>query len=199
MAQSPLVFSAAAQALLAGHLVHYRLGVKLALRNETLYLAQGETFIDNTGQRWDGLGVLGALSGLECGAEAATAPLQMTLTGVIAADSPRASLFSALVDAVNGSTADMVGCTVTVYLLLFDATRGQAIDTPYVLQLYKIGQTSLQYSAKSVTLTVLCDPLFGGKHVPPLSLVTDPDQQAKYPGDTIFERVGSKRTVITYG
>jgi hypothetical protein len=198
MPQPAIAFSQTAQAVLAGHLVRARLGVKLGLAAGPLYLCMGDSFKDSSGQRWEGLGVLGELSGLQCGAEAVTSPLTMTLSGVISDDTTRKELFSTLKDAALSSTAELAGRTVSVYLLLFDATMGQPVDAPYVLQIYQIGNASLRYDGAAVTYTLSADPLFGGKHIPPLNLLSDADQQAKYPGDAALERMAWRKTVVTY-
>ena len=54
MPQPPILFSDAAQRMLEGQTVQACFGVKLELVNETLFLAQGTSFTDNAGQRWQG-------------------------------------------------------------------------------------------------------------------------------------------------
>lgn len=197
MTQPAVAFSATVQALLSEHVVRAVFGVKLELASETVYLVQGDSFVDNVGRRWEGLGLLGALSGLQIGAEAATAPLQLILSGVVGDKKERLTAYATIRRAAAIGNAEIVGGTATVYAFFFDRTLGVPIDLPYMLQIYQLGNASLQYDAGAITLTVTADPLFGGKHVPPLNLVTDADQQAKYPGDRIFERIGWKKTVIT--
>lgn len=198
MPQPDVVFSEAAQALLAGAVVPAVYGVKVETASETLYLCQGDSFTDNTGQRWTGLGLFGSISGLQCGPEAATAPLQITLSGIVEADKAQ-SAYSSIASAIRDGGNEFVGRSATVYLLLFDAATHQPLDMPYMLQIYQMGYASFSYDGSSgaATLTVPADPLFGGKHIPPLNLVSDADQQARYPGDRIFERMGWRKTVIT--
>jgi hypothetical protein len=197
MAQPAVAFSAAAQAILDGHIIRACFGVRMELQSETLHLCQGDTFTDNTGQTWLGLGALGTISGVQCGAEAVTAPLQLTVSGLL--DDAGKGRLPSLARAIGDSNAEILGGTVTVYWLLFDQTTAKAIDLPYMLQVYQMGSASFAYdgASNSATLTIPADPLFGGKHIPPLNLVSDADQQARYPGDRIFERIGWKKTVVT--
>lgn len=200
MAQPPIFFSETAQALLSGHVVRATLGVRLDLLSETLFLCEGDSFTDNAGQAWTGLGLLGSISGVSVGAEIATAPLQMTLSGVVGNEMLRSEVYPAFARAISASNSEIVGRRAVVYLHLFDATAMTPIDFPYMLQIYQMGNAVFAFdgAAGSATLTVPADPLFGGKHIPPLNLVSDADQQAKYPGDRIFERMGWRKTVITY-
>ncbi|WP_363346281.1 hypothetical protein [Methylocystis echinoides] len=197
MPQPPLAFSATAQALLDEHVVRAVYGVKIEMASETVYLCQGDSFVDRVGQRWLGLGILGAISGLQVGPEAATSPLELTLSGLVGDEKRFQSVYAPIRRAIADSHAEIVGATATVYALIFDRTLGRAIDFPYMLQIYQLGRPSLQYENGEITFTVVGEPLFGGKHIPPLNLVSDADQQAKYPGDRIFERIGWKKTVVT--
>lgn len=194
-----VLFSDAAQAILDGHIVYASYGVKLELTTETLYLTQGDSFVDNVGQRWDGLGLLGQISGVQVGPEAATSPLQMTLSGIVEDDKTRAQLYPTLFAAARDSNAEIRGGVASVYIHLFDSTTGRAIDMPYLAQIYELDNATFAYDGESgsVTISVPGDPLFGGKHIAPLNMVTDADQQAKYPNDRIFERVGYKHQVVT--
>lgn len=200
MPQPAVFFSETAQAILAGHIVRATLGVKLDLQSETLFLCEGDTFTDNAGQTWTGLGLLGSISGVQVGAEIATAPLQMTLSGVIENETIRSEIYPTFARAIGATNPEIVGRRAVVYLHLFDATAMTPVDLPYMLQIYQMGNAVFAFdgAAGSATLTIPADPLFGGKHIPPLNLISDADQQAKYPGDRIFERMGWRKTVITY-
>jgi len=203
MAAPDVLFSATVQSILAGNIVRAIYGVQLQLVSETLFLCQGDSFIDNTGQKWTGLGMLGQISGIQCGAEAATSPLQLTLSKVLApqtADKSVGHIYSTLSRAVSDSVNETLGRQAVVYLMFFDSVSSVPIDLPYVVARYQLGSGSLAFDSTngSVTFTLPAEPLFGSKHIPPLNLVSHTDQQMKYPGDNIFERVGYKHTVITY-
>jgi hypothetical protein len=195
--QPPIAFSDAVQAMLAEHVVLARFGVQLDLASETVYLCQGDSFRDNVGRLWRGLGLFGELAGLQIGAEAATSPIQLTLAGLVEDDKTLQSPYAALGRAAADASAEIIGRTASVYVMFFDETLGQSVDLPYLLQSYQLGAASLEIGDGQIALTVQGDPLFGGKHIAPLNLVCDEDQQQKYPGDRVFERVGWRKTVIT--
>jgi hypothetical protein len=195
--QPPLAFSDAVQAMLAEHVVLARFGVQFDLVSETVYLCQGDSFRDNVGRFWQGLGLFGELSGLQIAAEAAISPIQLTLSGLVEDDKTRASPYAALGRAAADASAEMIGRTASVFVMFFDSTLGQPVDLPYLLQSYQLGAATLEIGEGQITLSVQGDPLFGGKHIAPLNLVCDEDQQQTYPGDRVFERVGWRKTVIT--
>jgi hypothetical protein len=195
--QPPIAFSDAVQAMLSEHVVLARFGVQLDLASETVYLCQGDSFRDNVGRMWRGLGLFGELAGLQIGAEAATSPIQLTLAGLVEDDKTLQSPYAALGRAAADASAEIIGRTASVYVMFFDETLGQPVDLPYLLQSYQLGAATLEIGEGQIALTVRGDPLFGGKHIAPLNLVCDEDQQQKYPGDRIFERVGWRKTVIT--
>jgi hypothetical protein len=199
MPQPEPFFSAAAREMLAGQVIRAAYGVEMELESETIRLCNGDTVTDNVGQQWRGLGVLGSISGIQCGAEAVTAPLQMAISGrLLTMKSQKAANFRATLSrAVADSNAEILGRTVRVFWLLFNARTAAAVDLPYLLQTYQMGSASLSFDGAKIVLSIPADPLFGGKHIPPLNLVSDADQQAKYPGDRIFERIGWKKTVVT--
>jgi hypothetical protein len=173
-----IVFSHAAQLVLAGQRVGAAVGVKLELASETLNLWLGNGKVrSNDGQYWEGLGRLGGISGLEFGAIAATQPLNLTLSG----------LDAQLAAAAREQYSEMRGRRVSVYLLLFNEAM-QSIDLPYLCMLATIDNASLRRSGDAFTLEVVAEPIFNTKHMPALNLVTDADQQARFPGDRIFDR-----------
>lgn len=188
MPQPPILFSDAAQRMLEGQTVQACFGVKLELINETLFLAQGTSFTDNAGQRWQGLGALGNISGVQVGPEAASSPVELTLSG----------LDSSLAPAARASNQFIRGGAATVYFFLFDQNF-KPLDLPFAMQRYKLDNGALIYSGgdNSCVLRIRGEPVFAAKHISPLSLISDMDQQSKHPGDTIFERMGFKHIVVT--
>lgn len=173
-----IVFSHAAQLVLSGQRVGAAVAVKLELASETLNVWLGNGLVrSNDGQEWEGLGIFGGISGLDFGAQAATQPINMTLSG----------LDASLAAAAREQYSEMRGRRVSVYVLLFDANM-QSIDLPYLCMLATIDHASLKRSGDSFVLEVVAEPIFSTKHMPALNLVTDADQQARYPGDKIFDR-----------
>jgi hypothetical protein len=184
-AAGDVVFSHAAQLVLAGQRVGVTIGVKMELEGSTenLWLGNG-ALRSNDGQEWKGLGELGGVSGLEFGALAATQPVTLTLSG----------LSAKLAEDARSDYAQMRGRRVSIYALLFDQNM-QPIDLPYLCMLATIDHASLKRSSDTFVLEVVAEPIFSTKHMPALNLVTDSDQQTRYPGDKIFDRAAYPHTL----
>ena len=182
----PIVFSDAAQLILAGQRVGVAVGVKLELVSETLNLWLGNGKVrSNDGQEWEGLGRLGGISGLEFGALAATQPINLTLSG----------LDAYLASVARSQYSEMRGRRVSAYMLLFDENM-RSTDLPYLCMLAVIDNVSIRRSGDTFTIEVSAEPVFSRKHMPAFNLVTDADQQARYPNDRIFERAAYSHTVF---
>jgi len=181
-----LIFTDAAQLLLAGQIVNMAVAVELELLNETLRLWRGQGGVTtNDGREWEGLGAFGDISGLNFGYEAATDFVTMTLSG----------LNNELAQAARDQESQMRGRTASVYVLLSDSDW-RPVDMPYLCQMAIIDRAALKYSDDTYILELTAEPLFASKHLPTLNLVTDADQQARHPGDKIFKRVGFTHTIF---
>jgi hypothetical protein len=173
-----IVFSEAAQAILSGQRVGAAVAVKLELANETLNLWLGNGRVrSNDGQYWEGLGRFGGISGLEFGAKASTRPIAMTLSG----------LDARLAGMARSEYSGMQGRRVSVYALVFNQ-KMKCIDLPYLCMLATIENAGMRRSGDRFVLELNAKPIFNTKHMPALNLVTDADQQTRYPGDKIFDR-----------
>lgn len=176
----PPVFTEAAQLLLSGRLVNMALGVKMELRDETVYYRRGGgTVVTNDGIEWFGLGILGDIQGLDFSPNLSTDPLSLRLSGL--------ELDDRLPGLARQQHAEMRGRLISVYALLFNE-YWQPVDMPYLCQMATIDNARLMFEASSTILEVTAEPLFSSKHLPPLGLVTDADQRSRYPGDRIFDR-----------
>lgn len=183
----PIVFSATAQAKLAGQRVAVAAAVKMELAGETIFLWLGNGKLrTNDGQEWEGLGRLGGLDGLEFGAIAPTQQITMKLSG----------LDAELANDARDQYAQMRGRRVSVYALVGNESTGQQIDMPYLVMLATIDRATLQRSGDMWVLETMAEPLFSSKHVPALNLVTNADQIKRYPGDKIFERASYPHTIF---
>lgn len=181
-----LVFTEAAQAALSGQVVNMSVAVKLELTDETLFLWRGAgSLTTNDGVTWEGLGKFGDISGLDFSPDAATDPITLTLSG----------LDATLAEYARTQQDTLRGRVVSVYVLMFDS-QWQPLDMPYLCQLAVIDLARLKYSNDSFVLELVAEPLFASKHLPSLNLVTDADQQSRYPGDKIFERVAYTHTIF---
>lgn len=186
MVSQPLVFTDAAAILLAGGSINIAVGVRLELPGETLNLAVGQgSIITNDGTRWDGLGDVGSIDGLDFGPRAATETIAMTLSG----------LNPELARLAREDASDIRGSRVGVYVMLFDK-NWRPVDLPYLCQMAIVDRASLKRSGETYVMEVTAEPLFSSKHIPPLNLVTDADQRAKWAGDRIFERASYQHTVF---
>lgn len=181
----PLVFSDAAALLLSGASINRALAVRIELPGETLSLALGHgSIVSNDGTRWEGIGDLGAIDGLDFGPNAPTEAITMTLSG----------LNADLAKLAREDSATLRGSLVSIFVLLFDA-QWQPVDLPYLCQVAQIDQASLKRTGDTYVMEVTAEPPTSSKHIPALNLVTDADQQARYPGDKIFERASYQHTI----
>ena len=183
----PIVFSDAAQEILAGQRVAVVAAIKMELASETAFLWLGDGKIrSNDGQEWEGSGRAGGIDGLEFGAIAATQPITMKLSG----------LDTSLAAAAREQYTQMRGRRVSAYVLVGNESSGQPIDMPYLTMLATIDRATLQRSGDTWVLEVTAEPLFTSKHVPALNLVTNADQVNRFPGDKIFERASYPHTIF---
>jgi hypothetical protein len=181
----PLVFSDAAALLLSGASINRALAVRIELPGETLNLALGHgSIVTNDGTRWTGLGDFGGIDGLDFGPNAPTEAITLTLSG----------LNAELAKYAREDSIDIRGSLVSVFVLLFDA-QWQPVDLPYLCQVAQVDQPSLKRSGDTYVMEVTAEPPTSSKHIPALNLVTDADQQARYPGDRIFERAAYQHTI----
>ena len=176
-----LYFSGTVAAMMAGREVRASIGVKFNFASSTMRVWQGRgAFVDNSSNTWQGLGEFGTISGLQGSSMLSVDPVTMTLSGVD----------PTLMATVRNQASEIVGRTCGVYFLMFDA-NWDLLDAPYLAELYLMDKASFSVDGESQTMIVnlSAEPLFFSKHVPPVSMMTDADQQRKYPGDTIFQRV----------
>jgi hypothetical protein len=176
-----LYFSGAVAAMLAGREVRVSTGVWFDFASQAMRVWQGRgAFTDNAGNVWQGLGEFGEISGLQGSSMLSIDPVSMTLSG----------LDASLMGLVRNQANEIAGRRCGVYFLMFDQNF-QPLDAPYLTEPYLMDKATFRVDGESRTMTVnlSAEPLFYSKHVPPVSLMTDADQQSKYPGDTIFQRV----------
>lgn len=186
-----LYFSEAVQEMLSGRNVHVALGVwfDFASGVERVWLGRG-TFTAKDGTQWSGMGELAAIDGVAAAAGLSTEPITLTLSG----------LDTTILDITRQQASEIRGRRCGVYILMFDATFAP-LDAPYLVELYLMDKASFTVEGESrqMSISVIAEPLFSTKHVPRFSLMSDQDQQTKYPGDRIFERVAllaGRQTIV---
>ena len=189
--KAEIFFSQSVQEMLEGRNIYAALGVwfDFASGEERVWLGRG-TFTARDGTEWSGLGELAAVDGIQSSAGLSTEPITMTLSG----------LDTSILDMTRAQASEIRGRRCGVYLLMFDE-NAQPIDSPYLIDLYLMDKANFTVSGETrqMSITVTAEPLFSTKHIPRFSLMTDQDQQTRYPGDKIFERVSllaGRQTVV---
>lgn len=184
-------FSQTVQEMVSGRNVYMALGVKFEFASETIlcWLGRG-TFTAGDGTEWTGLGEVASIDGVQASALVSIDPVTITLSGLD-------TEFMAL---TREQATEIRGRRCGVYILCFDE-NWQPIDAPYLVELYLMEKATFTVDGetRTMSITVTAEPLFYTKHVPLTSFMTDQDQQKKYPGDKVFERVAllsGRQTVI---
>jgi len=176
-----LYFPKTVEQMLAGHEVRMSVGVWFDFQSQPMRVWQGRgAFTDPGGNTWNGLGAFGQITGLQGSSMLSVDPITMALSGL---DATMANVARQQADELRGRRCG-------VYLISFDENWG-LVDNPYLLELYLMDKATLSVDGETRTLviTLSAEPLFFSKHIPPVAMITDADQQRKYPGDTIFKRV----------
>lgn len=186
-----LFFSDAVKEMLAGRNVNAALGVWFDFASEEMrvWLGRG-TFTARDGTEWSGLGEIASIDGMQSSPMLSTEPVTMTLSG----------LDASIIEMTRAQASEIRGRRCGIYILMFDE-NAQPIDEPYLVELYLMDKASFTVDGETrqMTVSLTAEPLFSTKHVPRFSLMTDQDQQLKYPGDGIFKRVqllAGRQTVV---
>lgn len=186
-----IYFSSTVQTMLSGYEVRSSIGVwfDFASGAERVWLGRGSV-TTNDSNTWLGMGNLANISGLQASSMMSTEPVEMTLSG----------LDTQLMNSVRNQATDIRGRRCGIYLLMFDA-GWRPLDNPYLIELYLMDKASFTIDGESRTMSVslIAEPLFSQKHIPATAFMTDQDQQYKYSGDKIFERVplmAGRQTVV---
>jgi hypothetical protein len=184
-------FSETVQEMVSGRNVHVAIGVRFEFASETIQCWMGRgTFTANDNTEWLGLGELASIDGVQTSAIVSIEPVTITLSG----------LDPVLMELTRQQATEIRGKRCGVYILCFD-DNWKPLDDPYLVELYLMDKAtfSVDGESRTMSITVTAEPLFYTKHVPLTSYMTDQDQQRKYPGDKVFERVAllaGRQTVI---
>jgi hypothetical protein len=177
----PVVFSAAAQAMLSGHVVRAAFGAWFDFTSgpERVWLGEG-TYIATDGTVWSGLGGFASIDGEDLSWGLSTDSVTLKLSG----------LDPSFVSETRAQAKEIRGRKCGIYQLLRDSNE-QSLDAPYLVQLYFMDNAtfSVDGGTDQLIISMTIEPLFTTKHLPAFALVTDQDQQRKFPGDKIFERI----------
>jgi hypothetical protein len=143
-----------------------------------LWLGQGR--ITAGGETWDGLGEFVSMSSLSSGAGDVAAPVTFSLSGV---DEEIHALAVA-----GGQTVR--GRAVAISLQFYNHAM-VALDSPVVFWTGKMDRITAEGDLQSRSVSLICEGLFTNRSKPVAGLLSDRDQQARFPGDKGLQFVNS--------
>lgn len=144
----------------------------------------------NDGERWDGLGKVGAVTGIEQAVNGTAPEMTFTLSGV---DSQILRLARAEYD------AEVKGRFVYVLVQFFgvddpaDPDNQRPLDLPYPIACGRCLRPEFNFdqSSGARSVSVKAESLFSLRSRPRYAMYTDADQQRRFAGDRGFEFVGT--------
>jgi hypothetical protein len=162
-----------------------------------LWLGGNGELETNDGQIWNGLGQIGALSGVEQAVNGDAPEMTFTLSGV---DSQIVRLAREEFD------AEAKGRMVYVLIQFFgvddpeDPDNQRPLDLPYPIAAARVLTPEFVYGENGErSVTVRCESLFSLRSRPRYAMYTDSDQQRRFPGDLGFSFVaGLVSKVVTW-
>lgn len=169
------IFGPAVLAALAGRSIAAVPLVFFDFLSQPMYLWQGHGQLVAGGQTWAGTGDLGTLDGVNSAISDAAQAVTFTLSGVT----------PAIQGLALSAQSRVRGRTIIVYVQFFDATQMTALGD--LLSVWSGVMDVMTFAAqgpasRSITLTAEGDN--ADRRRPRFGLLTDADQQARYPGDT---------------
>jgi len=186
------LFTNTIRAQAAGQHVIAALFVTFAFKSETLRVWEGDGPIDRGGFTWRGMGSrtdgmgnpLQAIDGLEQAVNGTAPQLTLTLSGVDA---------TVVQAARKDADADEIeGRDLTIEIGFFDATSPNLVPLDGLMQLGVWTMQKPSFTATGPTLrtiTLPCETLFAQRSRAPFGMLTDRDQQRRFPGDKALEFV----------
>ena len=148
----------------------------------------------NDGHVWDGLGRLGAISGIEQAVNGEAPEVTFTLSGV---DTEMVRL------ARDEFETECKGRLITVLLQFFgtddpaDPDNQRPLDLPYPIVTARALTSEFLFGENDErSITIRCESLFSLRSRPRAALYTDADQQRRFPGDLGFAFVASLRNKV---
>lgn len=124
------------------------------------------------GRRWQGAGKLISVSGLEYAENMAAQPASFSLSGATP---------ELLAVAINADT-EIKNRPCAVYLQFLSA-KYTPLDDPIAIWVGRMDTLSFKGNLNNQTLTLNAETLFVERTRSPYGLLTDTDQQARWPGD----------------
>lgn len=144
----------------------------------------------NDGALWDGLGQIGAISGVEQAVNGDAPEMSFTLSGVD----------SAILRLARAEYSDEVKGRIVYVLVQFfgvedpdDPDNQRPLDLPYPIAAGRCLRPEFLTNRESgeKAVTIKAESLFSLRSRPRYAMYTDADQQRRFPGDKGFEFVGT--------
>jgi hypothetical protein len=173
-------FSEAIAAALKGEAVGLAILGDFDFADGSMRLWLGDGVLDAGGHQWSGIGQWGGISSITSGAGDAAVPVTFTLSGV---DEDIALKVSA--------GPSVRGRKVTISLQFFDGATMAPLDAPVLFWTGRMDLVSTEFDATSSVVTVTAEGGFVKRSKARAGLLTDRDQQARFPGDLGLEFVPS--------
>lgn len=149
------------------------------------------------GHVWTGGGGLVSMSSPGRSTSGKSAAVTFTLSGVPMEDGAD-GLMAEAYRLASGAKADYVGRDVVVYLQFFDVTGDYPmypLDSPMAIWAGVMDVLTVNIEGPSVTsISLSCEDENSDRRRPPYGLLTDADQQARYPGDNSCQFRAALRT-----
>lgn len=175
---------------LAGGRVDFAWLVRFNFTSEIMRLWRGNGELTTTDSaKWEGIGQLGAVSGIEQAINGEAPQATFTLSGIdadimrLARDEfeaqVRGRLVYALIQFFGVDDAD-------------DPDNQRPLDSPYPLWCGRMLTPTFVFEASGErSVTIAAESLFSLRSRPQYAMYTDADQRRRFPGDRGFEFVGS--------
>lgn len=176
------LFPETIKAHLAGRTVRATYLVKLDFTSAPMYLWNGNGLLETGGIKWEGLGGLGNIDGLEQAVNGEAPEATITLSGI---DS------ETVLKTAQEFETEVRGRKAIVYMQFFQPDDDQVLDNPYPLMAGKMMLPQYDITPKEKAVIISCESLFNYRSRPNFSMYTDRDQNRRFPGDRGFEFVAS--------
>ncbi|CAN2533110.1 hypothetical+protein [Methylocapsa aurea] len=186
------IFTGAIEAAIRGDTVSVMLGARLNFTSGAAAYWNGIGPLDATalgGPVFTGVGALGAISDtIEIGTQAATEQLTLTLSG----------LDVSILAKMENQENEVQGRRAEIYYLTFASDLSAGRPEMSLVSCAKrrtliMDQMPLEAGpvegGHKVAISVICEPLLASKNRAPWAFLTNTDQQRRYPGDRVCERV----------
>jgi hypothetical protein len=180
-------FANTVAAYLAGQTINVAWLVEFDFTSVTVRCWQGYGAINAGGYSWDGIGELGAISGLESAIGAIAPQVSFQLSGV----SPT------LITEAMSASSEVKGRNVTVYIQFFDQAM-QPLDNPYAIFCGLMDVMKVKADGPATrTIELTAEGLFSRRGVPPWGYLSASSQRALYPGDAALDMMQQMQNIST--